>query len=801
MISRVLFLAAFALLVPIASAQTPFYQESFETDGSGTRYTVVGGFSDGSSDYFVRTDGLVDAPSGLPAYSGQDVAFFVAAEDNQDGDNPNGNESYVLIEDIDVTSYSNVQIRGAFASGGQSKFDPEDYMHVYARVDDGPFQLVGAFEADIASGFNSPNLGLDADFDGIADGPGFLSTSFEDYTFDLGTTGSLLDIRVEVFMTSGDEEVAFDNIRVLGTTSGGPQTTTVGFGSSAATVGEADGTVTLPVTLTTSDGAVSEGAVTATVALTSGDAADFTGSTTADVTFPAGTPSGTSLDAAFTVADDALGEGTEAFGFTLTSTDADNLGSDAFTLTVEDDEPNVRLSLSAQSVSEGVGTFTVTAVISAAPSAPVTADLALTAGDPAQFDGYVTRTITFPPADGADQVVVVTVTDDAVQEESADFTFALQNPSSNAYVESPAEQVVTVLDDDSPFAPGDLVITEFMANPTGTSDNAGEYVEVYNNSTATINLDGLTLRDDDSDSHVIDNGGTLNVEPGQFLVLAVSASFVSGGTEVADYVYSGVFLSNGSDEIVLADGTTEIARVTYGDGDPFGAGVAAELVGLGLAADGATTEADFAAATNALASGDLGSPGAFGGTVLPVELADFAAVADGDAVVLRWSTASETNNRGFEVQTYARHAWTALDFVEGAGTSTEARAYRLRVDALGAGTHRFRLKQVDFDGTFGYSDEVEVAVEAATRFALSDAYPNPFNPLTTLTLSVQRTQPVTVTVHDLLGREVRTLFDGVVAGSETQTIRFEAGRLPSGVYFVRARGEGVSMTRRVLLLK
>ncbi|NBC17151.1 MAG: T9SS type A sorting domain-containing protein [Bacteroidetes bacterium] len=195
--------------------------------------------------------------------------------------------------------------------------------------------------------------------------------------------------------------------------------------------------------------------------------------------------------------------------------------------------------------------------------------------------------------------------------------------------------------------------------------------------------------------------------------------------------------------------------------------------------------------------------------LLPVELTAFDAVADGEAVTLRWETASETNNAGFEVQRLSMRepengsegdegAWQALGFVEGHGTTAEPQRYVYQVGDLAPGTHTFRLRQVDFDGTFEYSPEVEVAVEMAAAYRLTPAHPNPFNPTTQFSVAVQRAQHVRIDVYDVTGRRVRTLFDGRLAAQQTRTVVFDGDALPSGVYYLRARGQTFSATEAVV---
>jgi hypothetical protein len=196
--------------------------------------------------------------------------------------------------------------------------------------------------------------------------------------------------------------------------------------------------------------------------------------------------------------------------------------------------------------------------------------------------------------------------------------------------------------------------------------------------------------------------------------------------------------------------------------------------------------------------------------LLPVELIAFEALRDGDTVHLTWETASETNNAGFEIQRISKNVeadghppdvWQILDFVEGYGTTDEAQTYSYRVDELAPGTHRFRLKQIDYDGTHEYSPEVEVAVGVAGTYRMSAAYPNPFNPQTSFSLAVARAQQVEIAVYDVLGRRVEVLFDGEMAANQSRAFVWKARDRPSGLYFIRVIGERFAETRQVTLVK
>ena len=137
----------------------------------------------------------------------------------------------------------------------------------------------------------------------------------------------------------------------------------------------------------------------------------------------------------------------------------------------------------------------------------------------------------------------------------------------------------------------------------------------------------------------------------------------------------------------------------------------------------------------------------------------------------------------------------------GAGTTTAPQRYAHRLSTLAPGRYAFRLKQVDYDGAFAYSPEVEVAVGLPGAFELSAAYPNPFNPQTQFTLTVATAQHVRVEVYDVLGKQVAMLFDGELPAGTPQTLRFDASGLSSGVYVYRAVGETFVATRQAMLLK
>ncbi|MEM1269620.1 MAG: T9SS type A sorting domain-containing protein, partial [Bacteroidota bacterium] len=188
---------------------------------------------------------------------------------------------------------------------------------------------------------------------------------------------------------------------------------------------------------------------------------------------------------------------------------------------------------------------------------------------------------------------------------------------------------------------------------------------------------------------------------------------------------------------------------------------------------------------------------------LPVELTAFDAVTDGRDVQLAWTTLTETDNAGFEIELRTGDAdFETLDFVSGAGTTDEPQSYSYRVVDLEPGAHTFRLKQIDFDGVFDYSPEIEAFVGVPEGYRLTDAYPNPFNPQTRFELMIARDQDVRIEIVDLLGRVVRVLHNGQLTANQTHVFTLDAAGLPSGTYLYRAVGESfVSAPRSIMLIK
>jgi hypothetical protein len=190
--------------------------------------------------------------------------------------------------------------------------------------------------------------------------------------------------------------------------------------------------------------------------------------------------------------------------------------------------------------------------------------------------------------------------------------------------------------------------------------------------------------------------------------------------------------------------------------------------------------------------------------VVPVELLAFTASVNNSEIQLLWSTASELNNRGFEIERSINSAdnFLTIGFVAGESSSTEINYYSFNDQPQISGTNKifYRLKQVDFDGTFTYSDVVQVTYDVPTAFVINQNFPNPFNPTTNIKYFVPKESFVSIKIYDFLGREVKTLVNDFLSTGSYEIV-FDASVLTSGTYFYTMIADNYSSTKKMLLLK
>ena len=196
----------------------------------------------------------------------------------------------------------------------------------------------------------------------------------------------------------------------------------------------------------------------------------------------------------------------------------------------------------------------------------------------------------------------------------------------------------------------------------------------------------------------------------------------------------------------------------------------------------------------------------FDPATVPVELSSFSANVNGVNIELSWSTATETNNQGFEIErSEDNESFEKISFVPGFGTTTEPKSYSYTDQLVTNGTYYYRLKQIDFDGSINYSDVVEAEVTLPGVFTLEQNYPNPFNPSTSIRFSLPVDAHVTIGIYNLVGEKVAEAVNSDFTAGFSK-VSFNASQLSSGVYFYRIDANGIngknfSSIKKMVLLK
>lgn len=195
--------------------------------------------------------------------------------------------------------------------------------------------------------------------------------------------------------------------------------------------------------------------------------------------------------------------------------------------------------------------------------------------------------------------------------------------------------------------------------------------------------------------------------------------------------------------------------------------------------------------------------------VVPVQLTDFTAsvLLNDNTIQLNWITATETNNFGFEIErlkdrTIQRFGeWETIGFIEGHGTSSQTHSYSFNDNELLSGKVNYRLKQIDFDGTFEYSNEMEVNADFTPKeFVLHQNYPNPFNPDTKIEYVVSTPSFVNISVYDILGNKIKEIINEQ-KDPGNYDITFNGAALSSGIYYYKMTTGNFTSVKKMSLLK
>ncbi len=192
--------------------------------------------------------------------------------------------------------------------------------------------------------------------------------------------------------------------------------------------------------------------------------------------------------------------------------------------------------------------------------------------------------------------------------------------------------------------------------------------------------------------------------------------------------------------------------------------------------------------------------------IVPVELESFTANVKGNKVQLTWQTATEINNTGFAIERQntsnvkGEPGWNKIAFVEGMGTTTKTTGYTFEDNIKKPAVYKYRLKQIDYDGTFEYSEEIQVDVAGPKNFSLYQNYPNPFNPSTKIKFSLPNSTNVKLTIYNTVGEVVAVMLNQNMEAGFYE-VEFNANNYASGVYYYRLETNEFTAIKKMLLIK
>ncbi|HTX19178.1 MAG TPA: T9SS type A sorting domain-containing protein [Bacteroidota bacterium] len=354
--------------------------------------------------------------------------------------------------------------------------------------------------------------------------------------------------------------------------------------------------------------------------------------------------------------------------------------------------------------------------------------------------------------------------------------------SSTAFVEGPMTHQYNVAAAQSfffPIAKGGIYRPVTLSLTQSATTTSNYTAEMFNSAPAANNLPGTLSGVSTARSFTIAEAG--------------GGSAFTAGTVTLNY---------DSDDGVTDNGNLRVAKND-------GSGNWVDLGGTGSAATtgsitSATAFTDLTSGTTFTLANNVG-----GTNPLPVELTSFAGSADRLNATLTWTTATEVNNRGFDIErkpsvaaSQTPASWTKVGSVDGSGTSNVAHGYSFTDRNLTAGIYSYRLKQIDRDGGVRYSESIEVEVGmVAKALSLSGNYPNPFNPTTTIEFSIAKDGRAAVKVYNTLGQEVAQLFNETAQAGRLYQVTFNGDRLPSGVYFSVLEAGGQKLVKKMLMVK
>lgn len=363
----------------------------------------------------------------------------------------------------------------------------------------------------------------------------------------------------------------------------------------------------------------------------------------------------------------------------------------------------------------------------------------------------------------------------------------------------------------------DIMITHYSPRYNAASD---EYIVLFNNTSSSLDINGYEIAYAASSGSVSIRKQFISstvIPPRQYYLLSSNASVTVGNVsnQLTDATYTSfaadagqiAFRKTSDQTVIFALATGSITTFAFGLTTTHTTTTSASSQGaFQLTSSGNTyiRSGDNNSDYTLVAASSISDVPNSGSTALPVQITVFMLTVNKNKVTLTWSTATEVNNYGFEIQRSLvngqRSVWEKVGFVQGNGNSNSPKNYSFKDEPKGGREFRYRLKQIDFNGAFEYSEIVTTILEKANEFKLEQNFPNPFNPITRISYTVPERTNVKLCVYDLLAQKIAELVNGYHEAGRYE-VTFDGSTFPSGTYFYKLEAGSYVEVKKLLLIK
>ena len=775
-----------------ATAETVSYLLDLSFESSGGYSTSITEYTDGG-DYFLRTNGS-DINSNVEFGNTQGSYYFAAQ--NIDGTLP----VTLTINDVDISDQKNLNFSIYLAEdddGSNQDWDDDDYLHIDYDIDNsGTFTNLIHVEG---SGGSDTEPKIDTNFDGTGNGTAITGT-FTKFSEDISKSGSLIDIKLTFYLNDLQEDIVIDNIMLTGfkaiedpnsLTASTISTSQINLswtknndGDHVMIVYDTDSTFSDPMTGSTYS--VSSSACGGTVI--------YNGSGTAYNHTSLSNGTHYYYKAWSVSSDTSYSRGIVADAATIKIEPSNHVAS----FLGDSNYKSVTLTWTDNNGTSATDGFLIKGSTTSLAAIANPTDGTEVSNDPLLADGSGTINIS---------TGVQTYTWTGLSPET-DYYFKIYPYSNSGSDINYKTDGLVPSGSISTSDPVKIMITEIMQNPADATDLYGEWFELYNAGTETVNIDGWTITDNGSDSHTINNGDTLNIPANEFIVLGIDANSSTNGNYSCDYQFSSFRLDNTADEIILKDGNILIDSIAYDGGPNWPDPLGESMMFIGKKDDDNNLYSNWGTATvreNGFSgtSGDKGSPGANGSDqALPVTLGFFEGNYIQGVIELRWRTESETHNSRFLIYRDDE----VIGTLEGAGTTAEPHDYLFTdLYVIPGITYQYILADISYMNEETRHEALTVDINTGDdmlvgTYAVGKAYPNPFNPVTLIPLTFTEDTELRAILYNLNGQKIKVLANDTFSPGK-HSLRIGGHNLATGMYIVQIIINNEMQLRKITLMK